>query len=213
VAELLVRIGVVAQEHLLADREEPRGAARSVELRIQGRRDRNDDRERRGAVDGLADVGADSGHDAGGRRRDDDCAPRFVLRNLVHILGVATLFGSILVLDLRLLSLWARAPLAAIAAPTVPLATAGFTIAALSGACLIATNATEYFGNPFLLIKFPAIGVGSINALGLGLLSPWRQRRLREPTQRERRQLAIFGAASLVCWLTPIGAGRLIGYW
>ena len=34
--------------------------------------------------------------------------------NLSHVLGVASLFGSILVLDLRLLGFWRRVPLAAL---------------------------------------------------------------------------------------------------
>ena len=133
--------------------------------------------------------------------------------NLVHILGVSTLFGSILVLDLRLLGAWRRAPLAAIATPTVPLAIGGFAIAALSGACLISTNASSYVGNPFLLIKFPAIFLGLVNALVLSFIPAWRERRVREPTAPERGRLAAFGGVSLACWLTAIGAGRLIGYW
>ena len=133
--------------------------------------------------------------------------------NLIHILGVATLFGSILVLDLRLLGLWMRAPLAAIAEPTVPLAAAGFTIAALSGACLISTNASEYIGNPFLLIKFPAILIGLLNAIALSSVSAWRERRAREPRPDESRRLAVFGGVSLASWLTAFSAGRLIGYW
>ena len=38
--------------------------------------------------------------------------------NLIHILGVAALFGAVLILDLRLLGVWRRAPLPSIA--TVP---------------------------------------------------------------------------------------------
>jgi hypothetical protein len=44
--------------------------------------------------------------------------------NLFHILGVATLFGAVLVLDLRLLGLWRTVPIPSIAGPTVPVATA-----------------------------------------------------------------------------------------
>ena len=35
------------------------------------------------------------------------------------------------------------------------------------------------------------------------------------PTQarREQIQLAVAGGASLLCWLTAIAAGRMIGYW
>src|ERR1051326_7966926 len=50
--------------------------------------------------------------------------------NLVHILAVATLFGSVLVIDLRLLGAWRNISLAAITTPTVPLAGTGFAVAA-----------------------------------------------------------------------------------
>ena len=70
--------------------------------------------------------------------------------NLTHILGVSSLFGAVLVLDLRLLGLWRSVPLASIARPTVPIATTGFIVAATSGLCLISTNGSEYIGNPFL---------------------------------------------------------------
>jgi hypothetical protein len=133
--------------------------------------------------------------------------------NLIHILGVATLFGSVLVLDLRLLGAWRRVRLEAIATPTVPLAAIGFAIAVSSGACLISTNATEYVGNPFLLIKFVAVGLGLVNALALTFLPAWRARSTRELTVVERRQFAVAGGVSLLSWLTAVGAGRLIGYW
>jgi hypothetical protein len=133
--------------------------------------------------------------------------------NLIHILGIATLFGSVVVLDLRLLGLWRRTRIDAIAAPTVPLAAIGFVIAASSGACLISTNATEYVGNPFLLIKFSAIAVGLANALAVILLPAWRAVDTRDLTAAEHRQLAVAGGVSLASWLTAVSAGRLIGYW
>lgn len=133
--------------------------------------------------------------------------------NLVHIIGVASLFGSIAVLDLRLLGLWRTVPLASIVGPTVPVATVGFLIAAASGVCLIATNATEYIGNPFLLVKFPAIAVGVVNVILVSSLPSWKAIGRRELSPRERRQLAVAGGVSFVSWLTAISAGRMIGYW
>lgn len=133
--------------------------------------------------------------------------------NLIHILGIGSLFGAVLILDLRLLGAWRSIPLASIARPTAPIAATGFVIAAMSGLCLIATNATEYVGNPFLLIKFPAIAVGFVNAAVVRQLASWKARESREPTPREQRQLSIFGGVSLMSWLTAIAAGRLIGYW
>jgi len=133
--------------------------------------------------------------------------------NLVHILGVASLFGAVLVLDLRLLGVWRNVSLAAISKPTVPVATAGFVLAAISGVGLLATKATEYIDNPFLYIKFPAIGLGILNVAALSSLSAWKQHRIRELSSREQSKLAVFGGISLFCWLTAIMAGRMIGYW
>ena len=135
------------------------------------------------------------------------------LVNLTHILGVSALFGSLLLLDLRLLGLWRRVPLSSIATPAIPVARAGFVIAAASGVCLIVTNATEYADNPFLLIKFPAIALGLLNVALLEAVPGWRARHERPPTSAESRRLAIAGGASLLCWSVALASGRMIGYW
>jgi hypothetical protein len=135
------------------------------------------------------------------------------LVNLIHILGVSSLFGSLLLLDLRLLGLWRRVPLASIATAAVPVSRAGFTVAAVSGVCLIVTNATEYVGNPFLLIKFPAIALGLLNVAVLETRPAWRARHVQTPTSAESRRLAIMGGTSLLCWSVAIASGRMIGYW
>src|SRR5258706_11740816 len=100
--------------------------------------------------------------------------------NLAHILGVASLFGAILVIDLRLLGLWRRVPLAPIAAAAVPIARTGFLLAATTGAGLFATKATEYAGNPYFPIKFAAIALGLMSVLALNLSPAWRARGKRE---------------------------------
>jgi hypothetical protein len=135
------------------------------------------------------------------------------LVNLGHILGVASLFGSVLVLDLRLLGVWRTVPLSSIAGPAVPVATTGFVVAAITGVALLATKATEYAGNPFLLIKLPAIVLGVVNVGVLTSRHAWKSMGRRELTSGERRELRVAGAVSLVSWLTAIGAGRMIGYW
>ena len=137
----------------------------------------------------------------------------YAVVNLAHILAIATLFGSILVLDLRLLGLWRRLPLVPLADAVTPLAAIGFIVAAVTGLGLLATKATEYVGNPFLLIKFPAIGLGLINVAVLGRSNAWRARRTRELSALEHRQLARVAAISLISWTTAIAAGRMIGYW
>ena len=137
----------------------------------------------------------------------------YALINLIHILGVSSLFGALILLDLRLLGLWRHVPLSSIAVPAVPIARIGFLLAASSGICLIVTNATEYAGNPFLLIKFPAIALGLLNVALLETLPGWRARDERLPTPSESRRLAISGGVSLVCWSIALVSGRMIGYW
>jgi hypothetical protein len=135
------------------------------------------------------------------------------LVNLVHILGVASLFGAILVLDLRLLGLWRNVALPAISEPVVPVATIGFVIALISGVCMLATKATDYVGNPFLYIKFPAIFLGLLNVLVLSSSSAWKEHKVRDLSQQEQSRLKMFGGISLICWITAITAGRMIAYW
>ena len=133
--------------------------------------------------------------------------------NTGHILGVSTLFGSILVLDLRLLGLWRRVCLADLAAVVTPIAVTGFLIAITTGSAMLATKATAYVGNPFLLIKFPAIALGLINVGVLKLSPAWKARAARELSRVHQRQLAVMGGISLACWLTAITCGRMIAFW
>jgi hypothetical protein len=133
--------------------------------------------------------------------------------NAVHIIGIGCLFGSILVLDLRLLGWRASRPLHEVADGTVPVAGTGLAVAALSGACLLATNATDYATNPFLAIKIALIALGLFNLVLLHRSHAWRAvRDRRPPDPQERRRLAIGGGVSLLGWLATIVAGRLLAY-
>src|SRR5262249_23743849 len=113
--------------------------------------------------------------------------------NLGHILGVASLFGSALALDLRLLGFGRRTSIAAVSAATTPIAACGLALALLTGSALLATKATAYEDNPFLLIKFPAIALGLLNVVALNVLPAWRARGERELSPAENRQLAVVG--------------------
>jgi hypothetical protein len=145
--------------------------------------------------------------------------------NLAHVLGIGTLFGSVVVLDLALIGAgWKMSrnskssaatgtSLPALAAAAPPVALAGFLLAAASGIGLLSSNATEYQGNPFFLIKFPAIALGVVNAVAIRQSAAWRAIGARDLAPREVRRLAWMGGASLICWIAAIAAGRMIGYW
>ena len=95
--------------------------------------------------------------------------------NVIHVL-VSRRYLVRIILDLRLLGVGRRAPLAAITTIAAPVAMAGFALAAASGVCLLAANALEYQGNPVLLVKFSAIGLGLANAAALRCTAAWRAR-------------------------------------
>jgi len=138
----------------------------------------------------------------------------YAIVNVAHILGVSTLFGSVLVLDLRLLGVWSRrVRIAELSSAVTPVAMTAFVIASVTGAALLATKATAYVDNPFLLIKFPAIALGVLNAGILNMTPALREAGVRALRPGERRQLAVMGGISLVSWLTAVTAGRMIGYW
>ena len=133
--------------------------------------------------------------------------------NLLHIFGIAALFGGALIIDLRLLGLWRGLALSAVSGTAVPVSKTGFALAATTGVCLLAANASEYIGNPFLLIKFGAIAVGVSNVALLSRSAAWKAHRTRELSPREQRLLAVFAAVSLVAWAAAVTAGRMIAYW
>jgi hypothetical protein len=133
--------------------------------------------------------------------------------NLIHILGVAALFGAVLILDLRLLGVWRRSPLRAVSVVAAPVAMVGFAVAAASGVCLLAANALDYEGNPLLLVKFSAIGLGVVNAIALRFTAAWRSHATRDLSSAEMQKLAFIGGVSLLSWLTAVSAGRMLGYW
>lgn len=134
--------------------------------------------------------------------------------NLAHIIGIAMLFGAVLLLDLRLLGAWRSIPLPLIARPTVPLAAIGFVVAVLSGSTMLTVNATGYEGNPFLYAKLPLIGIGLVNVAVVQRLAAWRRALAAEiPRPGDEGVLAAAGATSLAIWLGVVGCGRMIGYW
>lgn len=127
----------------------------------------------------------------------------YPLVNAAHVVGLATLFGAILPLDLRLLGLFRDVPLAALARVLRPIAAAGLALAVVSGLALFSAGAVGYAAAPLFWIKMGLVALGAGNALLL--TGP----RLLAASPRRRR---LAGAASLATWLAAIVAGRWLGY-
>ncbi len=129
--------------------------------------------------------------------------------NLLHLLGLALLVGSMVLLDLRLLGVGRTVPLAAFSHFLTPAAIAGLLLMLGSGFALFAADAGPLIVNEILQIKFILIALGVANALAFRWL--WAQKLAnwdRHAPALGRAQAAL----SLVVWLGTASAGRLIAY-
>lgn len=144
---------------------------------------------------------------AGEWMRSSDWA--YPVVNLLHLLGLVLLVGSMLLLDLRLLGAGRLFPLAEVSATLTPFAIAGLLVLLPSGALLFAADAGPLLGNRLLQSKLLLIGLGVANALAFRRL--W-QARLADWDWRPPAAGRLQAVLSLLCWVTVASLGRLIAY-
>lgn len=134
---------------------------------------------------------------------------------IVHLAGMALLFGAIVVVDLRLAGLGRQLPVTTLLRHALPASIAGFFAVAASGALLFLAHADELIVNPAFLAKIVLIGLGLANALWFHQV-PYRRLHADggswdtgRPPPTGARACAV---VSLLTWLLVICAGRLIAY-
>jgi hypothetical protein len=125
----------------------------------------------------------------------------------LHILGLATLFGSIAVVDLRLMGVLGRQFDSTL--PTlVRLALCGFILAASTGLLLVSVRITSYAANPAFLVKMTILAAAGCNALALRLVNPGAD--LTAIVGSLSARLA--AVASMLLWICAVFAGRWIAF-
>ena len=134
----------------------------------------------------------------------------YPLTEATHIAGLALLFGSIVVVDLRLLGLGRRIPVGALTALAVPWSLTGFLVAATSGLAMFTAHAAEFLEQPVFQLKMGLILAGGVNA---ALLHRGPLRRLADdPHADPPARVRIAATASILLWLGVITCGRLLAY-
>jgi len=128
---------------------------------------------------------------------------------ILHILGFVLLVGSIVALDLRLLGLAARIPIAPLAGLLLPLSHAGFALAVAMGFLLFSAHAAHVVGNPAFQAKLVLIAAALL-VVAAAHAGPWR--RLRDWGDTAPPAARVAALASLVLWIAVVCAGRLIAY-
>lgn len=130
---------------------------------------------------------------------------------IVHLAGIALLFGSIAVLDLRLLGLSRALPVRRLAAHVLPWTAAAFLLIVPSGLMMFIAHASDFIQSSVFVLKMGLILAAGANAaiLHAGAFrgaAGWDVERLPAPAAR------VAAGLSLLLWLSVIACGRLLAY-
>ncbi len=120
-----------------------------------------------------------------------------------HVVGIALLFGSLVLLELRVWGLGAALPVAPLAQLALPLSVAGFALAALTGLTMFVSQPSELLANRVFVAKMGLLMLAGLNA---GAFHAREGLRLLDRTARLQT------LASLGLWLAVIICGRWIAY-
>ncbi len=130
----------------------------------------------------------------------------------LHVIGLVLVFGSIAVIDLRLLGVSSRGhSVHQLSEDVLPVTWVAFALAVVSGLLLFMSNATVYFENTAFRIKICFLLLAGVNMLIFQFLTSktvneWD---LAHPAPTAAR---IAGGLSLLFWIAVVVCGRYIGF-
>ena len=122
---------------------------------------------------------------------------------VVHLVGVALLLGNLVLLELRVFGRGAALPVPDLARLSLTLAGIGFTLAALSGSIMFATQPAELLANRAFTLKLLLLFAAGSNA------AVFHARQSLHKLDRTARMLMLL---STLIWVGVITLGRWIAY-
>jgi hypothetical protein len=129
-----------------------------------------------------------------------------------HVLAAATVFGTILIVDLRLLGVPnLRRSVVRTADELLYLTWTAFAVAVVTGSLMFAANANTYFGNTAFKLKMLALLCAGVNMavfqnLTFRSVAQW-DKDVATPTAGR-----VAGALSILIWVAVIFLARWIGF-
>ena len=134
---------------------------------------------------------------------------------VVHLVGIALLFGSIVVLDLRLLGLSRHIPVRVLARHVLPWTAASFLLIIPSGLLMFLAHASEFVESEVFILKMLLIMAAGLNAVLFHTITfrtadVWDTEEMRRLAPPPSARLA--GALSVLLWISVIACGRLLAY-
>jgi hypothetical protein len=136
----------------------------------------------------------------------------FPLLESVHVMALSLVFGTIIVVDLRLLGVASRhRPFERMSSELLKWTWWGFALTALTGAIMFTTNARVYADNTAFRIKLVLLALAGLNMVAFHLTAGrtvrlWDRQSSAPPLGR------LAAVLSLILWIGVIVAGRVIGF-
>lgn len=122
---------------------------------------------------------------------------------VAHIVGIGTLLGTLLLVELRILGLGRSLDLRALSRFALPCTLTGFAVIVVSGGLLFLSRATDLISNQAFIVKMILIFAAGTNAALLHA----RGGLLRQDVLTKAQAVL-----SLALWVSVITCGRIIGY-
>ena len=134
---------------------------------------------------------------------------------VVHIVGIGLLFGSIAVLDLRLLGFSRGISVRTLARHILPWAAGAFVLIIPSGLAMFTAHATEFVQSEVFVVKMLLVLAAGMNAalfhtITFRTADVWDSAEMRKLPPPPSARAA--GAISLFLWISVIACGRLLAY-
>ena len=128
-----------------------------------------------------------------------------------HVLAIATVFGTILVVDLRLLAFAGmQRNYRLLSREMLPKTWMAFVAAVITGLVMFAPNAITYYGNTAFRLKMLALVLAGLNMAAFHLLtersSGW------DGNAKAPASGRVAAVLSILLWLAIIFLGRWIGF-
>lgn len=130
----------------------------------------------------------------------------------MHVVAVTTVFGSIALIDLRLLGLSDRGvKFSKLSSEILPITWTAFALAVATGSLLFMSKAPDYFVNLQFRLKMAFILLAGVNMalFQWGIFRKVEGWDVRVPPPNAAR---VAGLVSISCWTTVIFLGRWIGF-
>ena len=135
----------------------------------------------------------------------------FPMLEATHVIGLSIVFGTILIVDLRLLGVASRQrKFDHLSEDLMKWTWAAFILVAITGGLMFTTNARVYAHNTAFLIKLCLLAVAGINMMVFHLTAE------RSIGRWDRQAAPPIGKAaaalSLALWVAVVCAGRIVGF-